>query len=624
MMPDPRTLFLGGDLEGARAAYDEAIEERPEDAALLAGRAAVRLYSGEVEGSRADVERAIRLDANCADAYLLRARMIEPEDRVQAIAEASRAIQLDPGNTPALYWRAVWKAGTGDAKGAREDLDAIVSREPADAFRLQVRGQAHLAMAQFDEAAKRFSAAIEGGLALPFVYYGRAEARSRLQDRAGAIEDFTRILERTPGDAGIHAERARERSRSGDLKGALEDLERSIDLDPGRPQPYYYRGVLRSSQPDLSRAASMTAVTADDQLFRGLVLELLGRRDEAAEAFARARELAPLNHPRRPEIESKSASVRPVPKMRKVPEKQSRAPATVAIVAVNIAVWALQGDFMQPTQENLLRHGALWGYSVGEGEYWRLVTAMFLHIGPLHLFMNMFFGYGWCSAVEKLVGTWRFGVAYVLSGVGASAVSLLGHVSLSAGASGALFGVIGMVLVAFYARLGSLRAFFDYPRVRGILWTMAIWFVLGLSLHFDNYAHFGGLVFGVLFGLLFMKVPTFAPVKQVLSWLVVLVLLAGTAVAASLPRRDPELKVQTLLWRGKVEEARTVFDDLIRRDPVEPAGYLYRAKIWVRLKETARAIEDLKKALEVAPPNWKLRAETRKELEDLERGERPR
>ena len=445
-MADPRTLFLAGDVEGARAAYDQAIEERPEDAALLAGRAAVRLYAGEVEGSRSDVERAIRLDPKCADAYLLRARMIEPEDRGQAIAEASRAIELDPENTPALYWRAVWKAGTGDAQGARQDLDAIVSREPADGFRLQVRGQAHLSLGQFEEAARRFSEAIDRGLALPFVYYGRAEARSRLQDRAGSIEDFTRVLERTPGDAGIHAERARERSRSGDVKGALEDLERSIALDPGRPQPYYYRGVLRSSQPDLSRAASMTAVTADDQLFRGLVLELLGRRDEAAEAFARARELAPINHPRRPEIEAKAASVRPVPKMQKVPEKQSRAPATLAIVAANVAVWLLQGEgFSLPEPESLYRHGSLWGYSVGEGEYWRLVTAMFLHIGPLHLFLNMFFGYGWCSAVERVVGTARFALAYLLSGIGASAISVLGNLALSADASGAV-GLLDHVL----------------------------------------------------------------------------------------------------------------------------------------------------------------------------------
>ena len=216
----------------------------------------------------------------------------------------------------------------------------------------------------------------------------------------------------------------------------------------------------------------------------------------------------------------------------------------------------------------------------------------------------------------------RSGIQAV-GGIGASAVSLLGHVSLSAGASGALFGVIGMVLSVFYGRLGSLRAFFDYPRVRSILWTMAIWFVLGLSLHFDNYAHFGGLVFGVLFGLLFMKVPTFAPMKRVLSWLAVLLLLAGMTVAASLPRTDPVLKAQTLEWRGKVEEARAVFDDLIRRDPMEPNGYVHRARFWTILKEPVRAIEDLKKALEVAPPNWKGRAETQKDLKELEQRKPP-
>jgi membrane associated rhomboid family serine protease/Tfp pilus assembly protein PilF len=512
-MDAARALFLAGDLDGALAAYDRAIAENPADAAAHAGRAALLFYRGDLAASHAGAEKAIGLDPGCSEAHLVRARLLEPNNRLQAIAEASRAIDADPSNTPALSFRAVWRAATGDAAGAVNDLQMATGIAAPDPYRVQIRGQAHAGLREYAKALLDFDAAIAGGVTLPFAYYARAEARSRLKDHKGAIEDFTRILERTPGDAGMHVERGRERACENDLEGARADFERAIELDPNQIPAFYHRAWVRAANDpeaakvDYARAAVMPASTADGFYFRGLAQEALGRRESAAEDFARAREAAPYNHPRRPEIEERAKAVPHKRAVRKEGEVQDHAWATWMILVANIAVWVAQGDLGKtPDGETLVHRGALWGPLVLRGEYWRLFTAMFLHVGAFHLFWNLYGGYSACASIEKLIGSSRFLIGYVLSGFGASAVSLIGHTVAAAGASGALFGVLGMVLVAYYVKLGNFYFFFSHPRVKSLLKGIGIWFVLGIvALPMDNYAHFGGLVFGLLFGLLFMK-----------------------------------------------------------------------------------------------------------------------
>lgn len=619
-MTDPRALFLGGDVEGALAEYDRAIAGSPGTAALLAGRAAVRLYKGDREGCRADVDRAIELDARCSEARLLRARLVESRSRLEAIAEASRAVEADPANTPALYWRAIWRGAVGDVKGARKDFEAIVEAAAPDPFRLQVRGQARLALGAFALAVKDLDAALAGGVTLPFVFYARAQAKSRLKDRRGAIEDLTRVLERTPGSAGLLAERGRERELDGDAPGARADYDRAIELDPNLAQAHYYRG----GPEDLARAGSVPVSSADGHYFRGLALEAMGRRDEAGEDYARALEMAPINHPRRSEIEERARAVRPAKKVKIRDEMQRTAPATWVILGACVVVWLLQGAHFQQSEETMRAWGAVSRGLVWEGDSWRLITAVFLHWGAIHLFMNVAFGFSWCSAVEKLVGTPRFVLAYLLSGIGASAVSVLGqNNALSAGASGALFGAIGMVLSAFYVRFGSLQSFFEHPPVRSILKTMIFWFFIGLWLHFDNYAHFGGLVFGLLFGLLFMKAPLSSRPKQVAAWIAVLILLAGTTVAACIPHGAQAVgnEADEALRRGDSARAVARYDEAIRRDPNQPHWLANRGLAKIQLGRRDEAVQDLRRALEIASPDWSHRDRVRKMLEALERGD---
>jgi rhomboid protease GluP len=132
-------------------------------------------------------------------------------------------------------------------------------------------------------------------------------------------------------------------------------------------------------------------------------------------------------------------------------------------------------------------------------QYWRLFTAMFLHFGLLHLALNMYGLYLFGTLVEQGLGTRRFIAIYLLSGLLASAASFAfgKPVELSAGASGAIFGVLGAWVAYNYRRrsMGYHRA-----NLQGAYMLILINLVLGFSglLPVDNFAHLGGLISGAI------------------------------------------------------------------------------------------------------------------------------
>jgi tetratricopeptide (TPR) repeat protein len=121
---------------------------------------------------------------------------------------------------------------------------------------------------------------------------------------------------------------------------------------------------------------------------------------------------------------------------------------------------------------------------------------MFLHIGPVHLIWNIVAGFSWTAPFERVMRPTRFLVIYVLSGLAGSAVSLIGHDAVSAGASGALFGVIGGVIVLQRKALGSWGALWAQPEIRRNLVMMFIWLAIGPIAGFDSFAHLGGMLAG--------------------------------------------------------------------------------------------------------------------------------
>jgi rhomboid protease GluP len=191
----------------------------------------------------------------------------------------------------------------------------------------------------------------------------------------------------------------------------------------------------------------------------------------------------------------------PKPRAPSLVEIVRRAPVSALIILVNVVVFALaERSGSTEKTATLIQFGANWRGLVWAGQHWRLVTSMFLHIGALHLLWNGYYGFRLSAEVEREIGAWRFLVLYLLAGVAGSAASVIGHQAVSAGASGALFGLIGWQVMALRARLGSFRALWDDPKARSGLKWIGLWFIVGVFAGFDNYAHGGGLAFGLLFG----------------------------------------------------------------------------------------------------------------------------
>jgi rhomboid protease GluP len=205
----------------------------------------------------------------------------------------------------------------------------------------------------------------------------------------------------------------------------------------------------------------------------------------------------------------------------RIDQLSPRTPVIWVLLTLNILIFALMqldpsgrgSPFAQA--EKLVRWGSNAGPLTLRGEWWRLVTSMFLHGGLLHIAFNMFALWQAGRLVERMFGSIRFMGLYLIAGLCGSLASVLwnSHVN-SVGASGAIFGIIGGLL-AFIGRSdsgvpativkdlrGSLTGFLLFNIVAGFVYP-----------HTDNAAHLGGLLGGYLAGHLLAR-SLDVPVKR--------------------------------------------------------------------------------------------------------------
>jgi rhomboid protease GluP len=187
-----------------------------------------------------------------------------------------------------------------------------------------------------------------------------------------------------------------------------------------------------------------------------------------------------------------------------VRQSESTISLTQIIFGINVAVFlamALSGSsVMDFSGLELIRFGANYGPLTLSGEWWRLLTNIFVHGGLIHIAFNM-----WClwdlgALCESLYGKWTFGLIYLICGLGASLTSIAWHAGPSVGASGAIFGLAGALLAAL--KLGE----FSVPRsaLSGVMRSLGAFVVynllFGLLPGIDNSAHIGGLITGAIVG----------------------------------------------------------------------------------------------------------------------------
>ena len=146
----------------------------------------------------------------------------------------------------------------------------------------------------------------------------------------------------------------------------------------------------------------------------------------------------------------------------------------------------------------LMAFGVKSNAEIASGQWWRFVTPIFLHIGLLHILFNSYALWVVGPQVEKLYGGARFVIFYVLTGVAGVAASYFYHPeNQSAGASGAIFGLFGVLLVFGIRHRRDIPPFFKRAVGTGVLPVILINLVIGFSIAaIDNSAHIGGLLAG--------------------------------------------------------------------------------------------------------------------------------
>ena len=276
---------------------------------------------------------------------------------------------------------------------------------------------------------------------------GLADARYRLDDEEGALQAWISATQapETPLAWQAWVALAGARVRQGDLVGAARAYR---EAEPRAP--YTERAQIASRL--------------------GWLNKELGNSGSAERYFSRAR-----------------GTFQPV--------------VTLAIIAVTVAtsLWTL----LSPSGEPLLELLALVKPAVAEGEYWRLLTVTLVHGSLIHLAMNMYALWIVGPLAEALYGRATFLLIYLLSALGGSIASYLFFPNPSVGASGAVFGLFGLIFAAgFFHKPALGRMGQGLTRQIGVLIAINLFIGLGIGgiARIDNAAHIGGLLVGAWLG----------------------------------------------------------------------------------------------------------------------------
>ncbi len=269
--------------------------------------------------------------------------------------------------------------------------------------------------------------------------------------------------------------------------------------------------------------------------------------------------------------------------------------ATLIIIGINVAVFALMAingvNIMQPQTQDLLAWGANFKPLTLDGEWWRLLTSCFLHIGILHLAINMYSLFNVGVLLENMLGRTQYIMAYLVCGLAGSAASLWWHeATVSAGASGAVFGMFGL----FYAWVTTshlLSSAEKKAQLASAATFIGLNLFMGLSGNIDNAAHLGGLVAGIIIGLLVSKWHGVGKWRPLLVGCIISSILAAVLVANS--------KSDVKAFQDKIKELSTIEESvnqqlaaaqLIEDKPSSAQAYKEMGAEWAKATAIAHEI----------------------------------
>jgi len=283
---------------------------------------------------------------------------------------------------------------------------------------------------------------------------------------------------------------------------------------------------------------------------------------------------------------------------------------TQAIFGINVAVFlgmlfAGVSIIDSPSGQDLVNWGANCGPYTLSGQWWRLLSCVFVHGSLVHIAFNMWSLWNVGSLAESVYGHWTFAAIYLISGLAASVASLVWNPQvLSVGASGAIFGIVGALIASFY--LGGL----PIPRAQGMFASLIIFAGYSLFRGFessgiDNGAHVGGLLSGLILGAAITKVaPNRDSVLQRFLAIALVVVIIGGGTGAWLYSRDYLRHLQRgegFLGEGRTDQAIAEFQTVIRRRPDFVRAHFNLARAYVMKGELSSAEAEYRRVIQMNP-----------------------
>jgi membrane associated rhomboid family serine protease/Flp pilus assembly protein TadD len=298
--------------------------------------------------------------------------------------------------------------------------------------------------------------------------------------------------------------------------------------------------------------------------------------------------------------------VMPVPWVRK---SQSTISLTQVLFGANLAVFLAMelavGPVFDFPAQILVSYGGNYGPLTLSGEWWRLVTYMFLHGGLLHIGFNM-----WClwdlgGLSESLYGRWTYAAVYLITGIAGGLASVAWNPGvLSVGASGAIFGLAGALIASFY--LGE----FSLPSIAigGTLRSLIVFAVFnlgfgGLFRGVDNAAHIGGLVSGLILGALIAKLSPQqdAPLRRASVVGVVALLLLAAGFGVRNWRGGPMRFAKAFEELGENADPAARYQAFLKEHPDSASAHFGLAAVYFSQQRFSQAEAEYKRVLQLKP-----------------------
>lgn len=272
---------------------------------------------------------------------------------------------------------------------------------------------------------------------------------------------------------------------------------------------------------------------------------------------------------------------------------------------------------MHADTDLLLAFGASFGPYFHQGEYFRLVMPMFLHIGLIHLLINMYALYILGLLLERVYGYGRFLFLYVLCGIGSSYLSMATSNNVAAGASGAIFGIAGVMLVTGYLHRRAVpphwARIFGRGMIPFILLNLVLGFAITSYIPIDNWGHIGGLTTGIVLALVVPPpAKTFqwglGQVRQSPAWVVLPIALVVVSMAAAFEGNQTKNEVTKLVAAGERlraehqdDRARKVFEEAAKLAPHDERPPEELGLLDLQENHLAEAVNEYQEALRADP-----------------------